>query len=61
MSGMLDLQTIVSGSFVQMYARPKPKRHPRFDLKLNLREYMRVSGVALYRAVGGCDNIVFGR
>ena len=61
MSGMLDLQTIVSGSFVLMSARPKPERRPRFDLKLNLHEYMRFSGVSLYRAVGGCDNIVFGR
>ena len=63
MRGMLDLQTIVSRSFVLMSARPKPssKRRPRFDLNLNLREYMRVSGVLLYGAVGGCDNVVFGR
>ena len=61
MSGMLNLQTFVSGSFVLMSARPKPKRRPRFDLELNLREYMRVSGLALCGAVGGCDNVVFGR
>ena len=42
---MLDLQTIVSGSFVLMSARPKPKRRPHFDLELNSREYMRVGGV----------------
>ena len=45
MSGMLDFETMVSGSFILMSGGPKLDRRSRFDLELNLRESMRVRRV----------------
>ena len=59
MSGMRDLEIIVSGRFVLMSTRLKPERRSGFDLELDLRESMRVRRVGLYGAVGGSENDVF--